>query len=212
MNPTTHAPGAHPAVEGTASDIPAIVARMRKTFADGRTRGLPWRLEQLRALERMLAEQEAVFAEALAADLGRPPTEAWLADLAPVRAESVHARKHLRRWMREKSVGLPLPVLPGRAWYQYEPLGTVLVIGPWNYPVFLTLAPLVAAIAAGNCAVVKPSEHTPAVAAVLADLLPRYWTATRSRSCRVARPRPRSCSTRPSTTPSSRAARKSARP
>ena len=156
------------------SGVATVVEGLRSTFATGRTRDVAWRLAQLEGLERMVAEREDDFAAALAADLGRPRVDAWLADLAPSTAESAFARRHLKRWMRARRAGLPLSVQPGSARYVYEPLGTVLVIGPWNYPVYLTLAPLVAALAAGNCAVVKPSEHAPAVAALLADLLPRY--------------------------------------
>ena len=154
--------------------IPETVARLRATFRTGRTRPLSWRREQLEAVERMLAERESDFAAALAQDLGRAPMDAWLSDLAPVTAESAYARKHLRRWTRTRHVGLPMSVQPGRAWYQYEPLGVVLIIGPWNYPVHLLLAPLVGAIAAGNCAILKPSEHTPAVSAALAQIVPQY--------------------------------------
>ncbi|MCM3849234.1 aldehyde dehydrogenase family protein [Pseudonocardia sp. DR1-2] len=150
------------------------VARLRATFRGGRTRDRSWRLHQLGGLERMLTEAEDDFVAALAADLGRPRVEAWMADLAPTVAESRHARRHLRRWMRPHRVGLPLSVQPGSARWVHEPLGVVLVIGPWNYPAYLTLAPLVAAFAAGNCAVVKPSEYAPATAEVLARLLPRY--------------------------------------
>ncbi|CAM2929645.1 aldehyde dehydrogenase family protein [Skermania piniformis] len=154
--------------------IPDTVRRLRATYATGRTRSARWRQDQLSALERMLREREADFAAALATDLGRPATDAWLADLAPVAAEARHARKHLDGWMRRKRVRVPLSAMPATAWYQPEPLGVVLIIGPWNYPVFLALAPLVGALAAGNCAVVKPSEQTPTVSAVLADLVPRY--------------------------------------
>ncbi|MFE7201771.1 aldehyde dehydrogenase family protein [Pseudonocardia alni] len=150
------------------------VARLRATFRGGRTRDRRWRLRQLGGLERMLTEAEDEFVAALAADLGRPRVEAWMADLAPTVAESRHARRRLRRWMRPHRVGLPLSVQPGSARWVHEPLGVVLVIGPWNYPAYLTLAPLVAAFAAGNCAVVKPSEYAPATAEVLARLLPRY--------------------------------------
>ncbi|MGW1675380.1 aldehyde dehydrogenase family protein [Streptomyces sp. NPDC002324] len=159
---------------GATESIPGTVARLRATFRSGRTKPKQWRIQQLRALERLLAEREQDLAGALAQDLGRNATDAWMADLAPVAAESRFARKHLRSWMRNRRVGLPLSAQPGRAWYQYEPLGTVLVIGPWNYPVFLTLAPVVAALTAGNCVVIKPSEHTPAVSALLARLVPQY--------------------------------------
>lgn len=159
---------------GDAGDPGAALARLRATFATGRTRDLEWRREQLRGVERMLDEQEDVFVAALDADLGRPRVDSFLADLAPSAGEAAYARKHLARWVRPRRTALPLSVLPGTGRYQYEPLGVVLVVGPWNYPVYLTLAPLVAALAAGNCAVVKPSEHAPATTAALARLLPRY--------------------------------------
>jgi aldehyde dehydrogenase (NAD+) len=161
-------------LNASVSQTVEVVRRLRATFDSGRTRPVEWRLQQLAALERMLAEREPEFAEALAQDLGRQRVDAWLADLAPVTAESAYARKHLRKWMRPRSVRLPLPILPGRGWYQYEPLGVSLIIGPWNYPVFLTLAPLVGALAAGNCAVLKPSEHTPATSQALARWIPEY--------------------------------------
>ncbi|ALL85168.1 aldehyde dehydrogenase (plasmid) [Pseudonocardia sp. EC080619-01] len=150
------------------------VARLRATFATGRTRSLSWRRRQLRGIERLVGEREKELAEALAADLGRPAHYAWLGDIASTAAEAAYARRHLRKWMRRRSTTLPLSMLPGRGFYQYDPLGVVLVIGPWNYPVYLTLGPLVAAVAAGNTAVVKPSEHAPATSALLAHLIPQY--------------------------------------
>jgi aldehyde dehydrogenase (NAD+) len=119
-------------------------------------------------------EREAEITRALADDLGRPPVDAWLGDIASTKAEATYARKHLKRWMRRRRIPLPLNQLPGRGWVQYDPLGVVLVIGPWNYPVYLSLSPLVAAVAAGNCAVIKPSELAPATSAVLARLVPEY--------------------------------------
>jgi aldehyde dehydrogenase (NAD+) len=150
------------------------VAGLRATFRGGRTRPLAWRLAQLDAIVRLLDEREADFARALAADLGRSPGDAWFADLAPVTAEAKYAARNLRSWAKPTRVATPLGVKPAKAWYEYEPLGVVLVIGPWNYPILLMLAPLVGAVAAGNCAVLKPSEHAPACSALLARLLPRY--------------------------------------
>ncbi|MBO4239388.1 aldehyde dehydrogenase family protein [Pseudonocardia alni] len=155
-------------------DAAATVARLRDTFSSGRTRPLAWRLRQLRGIERLVTEREPDIAAALAQDLGRPAPYAWLGDIASTAAEAAFARKHLKRWMRRRRTSLPLSMLPGRGFYQYEPLGTVLVIGPWNYPVYLTLGPLVAAVAAGNTVVVKPSEHAPATSALLARLIPEY--------------------------------------
>ncbi|WP_375502393.1 aldehyde dehydrogenase family protein [uncultured Jatrophihabitans sp.] len=161
-------------VTNATSSVPDTVTRLRATFRSGRTRPITWRLEQLAAIERMLAEREQDFLDALAADLGRPPVDAWLADLAPVKGESEYARKKLSGWTRPTRVSVPLGVQPGKAWYQYEPLGVVLIIGPWNYPIHLVLAPLVGAIAAGNCAVLKPSEHTPTVSATIKRLVEEY--------------------------------------
>lgn len=159
----------------TASlDASALLSDLRRVFAGGRTRELAWRLDQLRGIERLCDEREQEIATALAEDLGRPRVDAWLADIASTKAEAVYARKHLRKWMRRRRASLPLNQLPGRGWVQYDPLGVVLVIGPWNYPFYLSLAPLVAAVAAGNCAVVKPSELAPATSAVLARLLREY--------------------------------------
>lgn len=174
---TTTAPRAALPTTAPAESAAAAVARLRATFATGRTRDLQWRRRQLLAVERLLSEQEQAFAEAMAADLGRTPHETWLGDLAPTRAEAAYARKHLRRWTRKHRVPLPAAQLPGSAHYRFEPLGTVLVIGPWNYPVYLTLGPVIGALAAGNAVVVKPSEHAPAVSALLARLIPRYLDA-----------------------------------
>lgn len=154
-----------------------VVTRLRATFATGRTRDLQWRRRQLRAIERLVTEQEPAIAEAMAADLGRTPHDTWLGDLAATKTEAAYARKHLRRWNRKRRVPLPAAQLPGSAHYRFEPLGTVLVIGPWNYPVYLTLGPVIGALAAGNTVVVKPSEHSPAVSALLARLIPRYLDA-----------------------------------
>ena len=150
---------------------------LRQVFATGRTRGLRWRLSQLEAIERLCDEREADIAAALHADLGRPAVEAWLGDIASTKGEAAFARRHLKKWMRHRRQPLPLAQLPGRSWVQYDPLGVVLIIGPWNYPVYLTLAPLVAAVAAGNCAVLKPSELAPATSALLARLVPLYLDA-----------------------------------
>jgi aldehyde dehydrogenase (NAD+) len=153
------------------------LADLRQTFATGRTRDLRWRLAQLEAIERLCDEREGDIAAALHADLGRPAVEAWLGDVASTKGEAAYAIKHLKKWMRRRRQPLPLAQLPGRCWVQYDPLGVVLIIGPWNYPVYLSLAPLVAAVAAGNCAVLKPSELAPATSALLARLVPLYLDA-----------------------------------
>lgn len=155
--------------------VTAVVSRMRSGFASGRTRSAEWRLEQLRSLVRLLDEQEDEIAAAVAEDLGRSAVEAWFGDIANARGEAVFAIKHLRGWMKRQRQPLSLIQYPGSAWIHYEPLGVVLIIGPWNYPVALTLGPLIAALAAGDCAVLKPSELAPATSAMLARLVPMYF-------------------------------------
>ena len=155
-------------------DVADLVATLRTVHASGRTRPIEWRLAQLDGLARMVSEHEADITAALADDLGRSAAEAWIADIMPTQGEIEYARKHLKKWMRPRRTRLPLSQRPGRGWIQYEPLGAVLVISPWNYPFHLAVVPLVGAIAAGNCVVVKPSEVAPATSALLADLIPRY--------------------------------------
>ena len=159
---------------GTHSDIPKVVARLRQTFSTGKTRSVEWRRAQLHALEKMMTENESAIAAALEKDLDRSPFEAWLADSATTAGEARYAAKNVKKWMRRKYRLLELAQLPGRGWVEYEPYGTVLIIGAWNYPFYLTLGPAVGAIAAGNTLVLKPSEIAPASAALMAELVPRY--------------------------------------
>jgi aldehyde dehydrogenase (NAD+) len=155
-------------------DIAATVDRLRKTFATGRTRNIEWRKQQLLQLQKLMEDNEAAIAAALADDLDRSPFEAYIADIATTAAEAKYAAKRVRRWTRRKYRLLEAAQLPGRGWVEYEPYGTVLIIGAWNYPFYLTLGPLVGAIAAGNAAVVKPSEIAAASAHLMAELVPRY--------------------------------------
>ena len=160
----------HATQDGSAG----VLAQVRTVFNTGRTRSVAWREEQLRAIERMCEEREAEISEALISDLGRSAFEAWLGDIASTKAEAVFARKHFRKWMKPRRQNLPLAQMPGRAWVQYDPIGVVLVIGPWNYPFFLCMSPVVAAVAAGNGAVIKPSELAPATSELIARLVPQY--------------------------------------
>ncbi|MFF4057851.1 aldehyde dehydrogenase family protein [Streptomyces sp. NPDC001668] len=157
-----------------AAGLDALMATLRSVHADGRTRSLEWRKRQLDGIARLVEECETEIAEALAMDLGRGAAESWLGDITSTRGEALYARRRLRSWMKRKRQRVPLSQQPASGWVQYEPLGIVLVIGPWNYPVYLSLGPLVAAVAAGNCAVLKPSELAPATSALLARLVPRY--------------------------------------
>src|SRR5436309_5502179 len=155
-------------------DIPGTVRRLRETFKTGRTRSLDWRKQQLHALERLMLENEPAIAVALEEDLGRKPFEAWLADIASTAGEAKDAAKNVRKWARRRYRLLEMSQLPGRGWVEYEPYGTVLIIGAWNFPFALTLGPAAGAIAAGNTVVLKPSEVAPASSALMAELVPKY--------------------------------------
>ncbi len=151
-----------------------LVDRLRATFDAGRTRPLKWRRAQLDAMQRMLEENEDAIAGALHADLAKPAQEVVLGETALLFGEIRHARSRMERWARPRKVATPPVAQPGRSFIQPEPLGVALIIGAWNYPVQLLLAPLIPAIAAGNCAVLKPSEITPNASRVLAELVPKY--------------------------------------
>jgi len=161
----------------TSEEIAGIVAERRKAFDAGITKPLAWRKAQLTAIRRMLTEHSADFEAALAADLHRNPTETQLADINVVLTEVAHALGHVKRWAAPKRVAVPLVAQPARASVIREPLGVVLVISPWNYPVQLLLGPVVAAIAAGNSVVMKPSELAAATSALIARLVPDYLDA-----------------------------------
>lgn len=156
------------------TDLAAVRTRLQATFDSGRSAEIVWRRQQLQGIIDLLEKHEDELVAAMAADLGKPRFEAWLTDLLTTRDEARHALKHLKSWIEPTRHSVPVTAQPGRAWTEPQPLGLVLLIAPWNYPVQLLLAPLVGALAAGNVAVLKPSELSPAVSALLADLVPRY--------------------------------------
>ncbi|MEY3299342.1 MAG: hypothetical protein RLZZ597_2602 [Cyanobacteriota bacterium] len=147
----------------------ALLQHQRDFFATGATRSAEFRLTQLKNLRQAVVRYQEEIVEAARVDLGRPAFEGYFE--VGVISELDHAIKHLRAWMRPRKVSLPLSQRPGAAWVQPEPLGVMLVIGPWNYPFQMIISPLVGAISAGNCAILKPSEHAPATAKVLAKLV-----------------------------------------
>ena len=151
------------------TQIRETLDRQRQFFATGRTRDLEFRRDQLTKLRQAIqANQDAIVA-AVQQDLGRPEYEAYF-ELASI-AEVDGALKNLTQWAKPQKVKLSIDQWPGSAWIEPQPLGVALIIGPWNYPFSLAISPLVGAIAAGNCAIVKPSEVAPATAAVVATLI-----------------------------------------
>lgn len=160
--------------ETTDLDAATLVGRLRATFATGRTKPTAWRRAQLTALRTLLADNSDEITGALRTDLGKGPKEGYRTEVGFTINEIDHTLEHLEAWLSPRPAALPDKLLPARGYVVRDPLGVVLVIAPWNYPLQLALAPLVGALAAGNCAVVKPSELAPATSAAMARLLPRY--------------------------------------
>ena len=156
------------------STIAGIVAHLRNTYNSRITRPLDWRRQQLQAMINMLEENEGEFLEALKIDLGKPTAEAFITDLAFVTGEIKLMLKNLTKWNATEKVATPLVAMPAKSVLIPEPLGVVCVIAPWNYPVQLLLVPAAGAIAAGNTVILKPSEVSPNVSAVLARFIPKY--------------------------------------
>jgi aldehyde dehydrogenase (NAD+) len=149
----------------------SLVDAQRRFFQSGRTLSREARAERLSQLLDLLERNEARIARALAADLGKPAFEAYTAETGFCKAETRHAVKHLERWSRPEPVGSPLTLFPARSRIEQEPLGCVLVLAPWNFPFQLVIAPWIAALAAGNCAVLKPSELAPHTAELVTELI-----------------------------------------
>lgn len=152
-------------------DTAELVQRQRAFFQSGATRALPFRRQQLRSLAGALERREAALLEALRADLRKSPCQGYATELGLVRAEIDHALAHLRGWAAPARRPRPLLVAPAHGWVQPEPRGVALILGPWNYPLQLMLGPLASALAAGNCAVLKPSEFAPRTAEAIAALV-----------------------------------------
>jgi coniferyl-aldehyde dehydrogenase len=161
-----------PVPPATPADLEQILRRQKAAFRREGSPSAPARKADLLRLKRLLTDHKADLAAAISDDFGhRSRHETLLADLFTTIAEIDYGVHHLAAWMKPERRGVSLPFLPGRARVLRQPLGVVGVIAPWNYPVNLALAPLAAAVAAGNRVMLKPSEYTPATSALLARLL-----------------------------------------
>jgi len=152
-----------------------VAGALNAHFETGATKSRSWRLSQLDALEHFLREREQDILDALHADLRKPAMEAFSSEIGFPMSELRLARKKLAAWMKPERVRTPLLAMPGRSYIYREPLGVTLIIGAWNYPFQLIALPLIGAIAAGNCAALKPSELAPHVSALLAKWIPKYF-------------------------------------
>ncbi len=158
-------------------DLSTHLHALRIQFESGATRPYAARRNALCALRAAVVKHEEELLAAMHADMRKPRFEAYLADIGLVYAEIDHALRHLKEWMRPEPRPTPLALQVANSEVRVEPLGVVLIIAPWNYPVQLLLSPLIGAVAAGNCAVVKPSDQAPATAALVERIILEVFAA-----------------------------------
>ncbi|KAL9660512.1 hypothetical protein QQ045_025327 [Rhodiola kirilowii] len=147
---------------------------LKESFRRGKTRSAAWRKSQLKGVVKLVAENEEKIFKALNEDIGKHPVEAYRDEIGVVRKSALHALENLDQWMAPNKGYLPWVFFPAKARVVPEPLGLVLIISSWNFPFSLSIDPLIGAIAAGNTAILKPSELSPATSSLLAKLIPLY--------------------------------------
>ena len=151
--------------------IESTVAAQRAYFAKGETLDVAFRRDALRRLRETILAHEAQINAALAQDLGKSPSESYMCEVGMTLAELSYTLAHLGRWARRHSVLTPLAQFHARSFTVHNPYGVVLIMSPWNYPFMLTMEPLIGALAAGNCALLKPSAYAPATSAVIREIV-----------------------------------------
>lgn len=155
--------------------FPQNLQNMRRYFDSGVTRPYAFRRKQLQLLKQAVLKYESEINEALYADLRKNAEETYATETGLLLSEINVALKNLRRWMKPRYTATNLSNFPSSSRIYFDPLGVVLIISAWNYPLQLLLIPLVGAIAGGNCAVLKPSELAPATAALIAKMIPEFF-------------------------------------
>ena len=152
-------------------DIQALVTAQRACFNTGATLPLSTRKAALQRLREAIQRREGDICAALRSDLNKSPTESYMCEIGMTLSELRFVERHLDSWARDRRHLTPLAQFPAKSLTVSEPYGVVLIMSPWNYPFLLTMEPLIGAIAAGNCCVVKPSAYSPATSAVVRDIL-----------------------------------------
>ena len=147
------------------------IENLRKFFSSGKTLDVNFRKQKLKELKAEIIKNEKEIFKALETDLGKSSTEAYMSEVGLVLSEIDCCIKHLKKWAKPKKVRSPLAQFPSKSYILSEPLGVVLIMSPWNYPFMLTLNPLIGAIGAGNCAIVKPSRYSGATSDVIKKIL-----------------------------------------
>ncbi len=159
-------------------EMKASLQAQRNYFATGITRELPFRMHMLQRLEKVIRKHEADILGALRKDLNKSEFEGYMTELGMVYEELRFMKKHLAQWAKPKRVRTPLTNFRATSRIYSEPYGVVLIISPWNYPFLLAIAPLIGAIAAGNCAVVKPSEYSKNVSELISVIIMEAFEAS----------------------------------
>lgn len=152
-------------------EINSLIEKQRNYFHTGATFSYAFRMDALKRLEWALGKYESELKKALYLDLHKAPSESYMAEIAMTKAELCYCKKHLAGWMRKEHVKTGLANFPASSFTIAEPYGVTLVMAPWNYPVLLCIEPVINAIAAGNCVVLKPSAYAPAVSRVLKNMI-----------------------------------------
>jgi beta-apo-4'-carotenal oxygenase len=156
-------------------DIPKKLAEIRQTYNSHKTRDVEWRLKQLRKLWWGLQDFTEKFQASLMQDLHKPPLDAILSEVGYCNMDLSNAIKNLKTWVKDdKDLDYPLQFSPMKPRIKKEPVGNTLVIGPYNFPLMLTIGPLIGVISAGCTAIIKPSESAPATAMVVQELVEKY--------------------------------------
>ncbi|KAK1407755.1 hypothetical protein QVD17_39381 [Tagetes erecta] len=151
-----------------------LMKELRGTFIAGKTKSFEWRSSQLKSLLKMVEDSDKQICDALFSDLSKPEMEAYIHEIAMIKSSCKLALKKLKDWMKAEKAKTNLGSFPSSAEIVPEPLGVVLVISAWNYPLLLSVDPVIGAIAAGNAVVLKPSELAPAMSSLLAKLFGKY--------------------------------------
>ncbi|MFA5661482.1 MAG: aldehyde dehydrogenase [Bacteroidales bacterium] len=162
-------------------ELSYLQQQQREFFLSGKTRELSFRQEALKKLSECVIRRKTEILDALHTDLNKSATEGEMTEISVLQEEIRYVSKHMRKWSKPLNVKTPLVLFPARSYRIAEPYGVVLIMSPWNYPLLLSLEPLVGAIAAGNCAVIKPSAYSPATSSIIARIIaecfpPEYCT------------------------------------
>lgn len=159
----------------TQDQIHSLVSAQRDFFNTGKTLDISFRIHALKSLRQALLDQQQQIAQALYADLGKSAAESYMCETGLVISEIGHLLRNIRRYAKEKTVVTPLAQFHSRSYVKPMPYGVTLIMSPWNYPILLTLNPLVDALAAGNTAILKPSAYSPAVSALLQEMIEKLF-------------------------------------